>query len=147
MPVAPISRPSLPYLRSLQRMAGLLSYLYTEGERLGWPTCDFAPEFEPSTSRTYSEGETRRNVKLLRTYLARTNFNVEVISFEGYFQNLSPGEPVDSQTVAVDEETARADSQQNLDAFRILSVGKQKQESPPIDPTGIIIIIMIIMFY
>ena len=54
-------------------------------------------------------------------YLARPDLDVEVVALVGDLEDLAPGEAVDAQTVAIDEKTAGADPEQDLDTFGILS--------------------------
>jgi len=58
---------------------------------------------------------------LVLYYLARSDFDVEVVSLVGDLQYLAPCESVDSQSVSVDQQAAGTHSEQYLDSFRILT--------------------------
>lgn len=53
-------------------------------------------------------------------HLSRSNFDVEVIPLVGDLEDFGPSEPVDAQTVAVDEEARGTHSQHDLHPLRIL---------------------------
>lgn len=48
-----------------------------------------------------------------------SNFNIEIMAFVADFQNFRPCEPINSQTITINQETRSADSQHNVNAFRI----------------------------
>lgn len=53
-------------------------------------------------------------------HLSRSDLNVEVVPFVGDLQDLWPGEPVDPQSVSVDQQAAAAHAQHDGHALRVL---------------------------
>lgn len=54
------------------------------------------------------------------SHLSRPDLNVEVVPFVGDLQDLWPGEPVDPQSIPVDQQAAAAHAQHNGHALRVL---------------------------
>lgn len=69
-------------------------------------------------SSVIGEFETDGGLELLK--FARSYFDVEIMAFVAYLQDFRPGEPVDPQSVAVNEETGCTDTQHDVYTFRIL---------------------------
>lgn len=63
--------------------------------------------------------ETDRGLELFE--LARSYFDVEIVTFVADFQNFRPGKTVDAQPISVDQQTGRAHSQHYVHSFRIFS--------------------------
>lgn len=63
--------------------------------------------------------ETNRGLELFE--LARSNFDVEIVTFVANFQNFRPGKTVDAQPISVDQQTGRAHPQHYVHSFGIFS--------------------------
>ncbi len=58
--------------------------------------------------------------KDLFLYLSRSDFDVEVASLVRYFEDLGPGESVDTQPVSIDQQATGTHPQHDVNAFRVL---------------------------
>lgn len=54
------------------------------------------------------------------SHLSRADLDVEVVPFVGDLQDLGPGEPVDPESVSVDQQAAAAHAQHDGHALRVL---------------------------
>lgn len=65
----------------------------------------------------------------LGNYLARPDFDVEVIPLVRNLEYFRPSKPVDPQPVSVDKQAARANSQHDLNSLRVLQKTHTKHKS------------------